>query len=191
MRETALETPFFTGKPASALAFPEKRRAGGQLAAAAEIMRLSGDEVDRAAAFRVEVRGIRLVVDVDRDEHALAVCTPFPDALLVGEDELLEVAVAQSAALTVRLRHRGDGVGQRVPLRRVERGAQRVVALLLVSLRAPFAAVIDARNARHAEEQRVDEGQMAAVLEDGRRRADACRGTASSFPGRTGAAGSA
>ena len=131
-------------------------------------MRLSGDEVDRAAAFRVEVRGIRLVVDIDRDEHTLAVRTPLPDALPVGEDELTEVAVAQCAALAVRLRHRGDGVGQRVPLRRVERGAQRVVALLLVSLRAPFAAVIDARNARHAEEQRVDEGQMAAVLEDGR-----------------------
>ena len=131
-------------------------------------MRLSGDEVDRAAAFRVEVRSIRLVVDIDRDEHTLAVRTPLPDALPVGEDELPEVTVAQCAALTVRLRHRGDGVGQRVPLRRVERGAQRVVALLLVSLRAPFAAVIDARNARHAEEQRVDEGQMAAVLEDGR-----------------------
>ena len=76
----------FQGK--SALALPEKRRAGGQFAAAAEIMRLSGDEVDRAAAFRVEVRGIRLVVDIDRDEHSLAVCTPFPDALPVGEDEL-------------------------------------------------------------------------------------------------------
>ena len=127
----------FQGK--SALALPEERRAGGQFAAAAEIMRLSGDEVDRAAAFRVEVRGIRLVVDIDRDEHSLAVCTPFPDALPVGEDELTEVTVAQCAAFTVCLRHRGDGVGQRVPLRRVERGTQRIVALLLVSLRAPFA----------------------------------------------------
>ena len=156
----------FQGK--SALTLPEERRAGRQLASAAEVVHFSGDEVYCAAAAGIEMRGIGLVVNVDRDEHALAVCTPFPDALPVGEDELLEVAVAQSAAFAVRLRHGGDGVGQLVPLGRVERGPQRVVALLLGALGAPLTAVIDARNARHAEQQRVDKRQMAAVLEDGR-----------------------
>ena len=130
-------------------------------------MRLAGDEVDRPAALCVKVRGVGLVVNIDRNQHALVLANALPDALLVGQHDLLEVAVAERLTLLVRFGQRGDPVGQLVPHRRLERGAQRVVTLVLFARSAPLAAVIHARDARHAEQQRVDQRQVPGVLQDG------------------------
>ena len=40
--------------------------------------------------------------------------------------------------------------------------------MLFFSFSAPFAAVVDARNAGHAEQQRIDQRQMRRILQDGR-----------------------
>ena len=130
-------------------------------------MQLTGDQIDRLPALCVKVRDIGLVVNVDRNQHTLALGDALPDALLVGQDDLLEVAVAQRLALAVRLGKGSDPVGQLVPLRLVKRRAQRVVALMLFALGAPFAAVVYARDARHAELQRINERQVLGVGQDG------------------------
>ena len=114
-------------------------------------MHFSGNEVHSTAAARVKVCVVRLLVDIYGNEHAFAVCLALPDALLVGEHKLLEATVAKRAAFTVRLRHCGDTGGQVVLDRLLERGAQSVIAVLLFALGAPFAAVVDARNAGHAD----------------------------------------
>ena len=74
-----------------------------------------------------------------------------------SDHKLLEAAVAERAAFAVRLRHCGDTGGQVVLDRLLERGTQSVIAVLLFALGAPFAAVVDARNAGHAEQQRIDQ----------------------------------
>ena len=72
----------------------------------------------------------------------------------------------------MRLRHCGDTGGQVVLDRLLERGAQSVIAVLLFALGAPFAAVVDARNAGHAEQQCIDQRQMRRILQDGRNARD-------------------
>ena len=135
-------------------------------------MHFSGNEVHSTAAARVKVCVVRLLVDIYGNEHAFAVCLALPDALLVGEHKLLEAAVAERAAFAVRLCHCGDTGGQVVLDRLLERGAQSVIAVLLFALGTPLAAIVDARNAGHAEQQRVDQRQMRRILQDGRNARD-------------------
>ena len=72
----------------------------------------------------------------------------------------------------MRLCHCGDTGGQVVLDRLLERGAQSVIAVLLFALGTPLAAIVDARNAGHAEQQRVDQRQMRRILQDGRNARD-------------------
>ena len=129
--------------PGSALALPEEGRVGGQFTAAAEVVRFAGDQILRQTALCIKVRGIRLVVDVDRDQNALTVIDALPDALFVGQQYLLEVTVAQNTRSSVRLCKRSNPLGQVVPQRFFKRGTQRVISLVLFTLGAPFATVVD------------------------------------------------
>ena len=63
--------------------------------AAAEIVHLTADEVERSAGIGVKVRHIFLIFDVDGDQYSLSVTAPLPDCLLVGEQQLLKVAAVQ------------------------------------------------------------------------------------------------
>ena len=83
-------------------------------------MHFSGDQIDGAAAARIEMRRIGLAVDIDGNQHALSIADAFPDALLIRQDELLKIAVAQGFAAAMRFDHGGDTVGQPVPFGRFE-----------------------------------------------------------------------
>ena len=65
----------------------------------------------------------------------------------------------------MKLRKRSNGIRELVPLGRSELRAEGIVtALSLFTQDAPLAAVINAGDARHAEEQAVDERQMPFFL---------------------------
>ena len=91
------------------------------------------------------------------------------------EDQLLRLALHlavvaphDGVALLARVGQRGHPVGEVVPLRRVQGGAQLVVAVALLALDAPLAAVVDAGHAAHGEEQPVERLELALVVQFGR-----------------------
>lgn len=74
---------------------PERYRVRWKVRAAAEIMHLTTDEVERSASIGIKVRHIFLIFDVDGDQYPLSVTAPLPDCLFVGEQQLLKVAAVQ------------------------------------------------------------------------------------------------
>ena len=65
---------------------PEKRTVRGQLASAAKVVLLAGDQVPGQAAARVEVGGIRLAVRVDRHQHPFGLRFALKNELEIGEE---------------------------------------------------------------------------------------------------------
>ena len=63
------------------LHLPEKRALRGQLAPAAEVVLLAGDQVPGQAAAGVEVGSIGLAVRVDRHQHPLRLCSALENEL--------------------------------------------------------------------------------------------------------------
>ena len=129
-------------------------------------MELPGDEIHRLAAARVKVGGVGRVRGVDGHQDPLRVRPALEDGLVVGEDDVLEVPIAQGHALPVGPGHGGDLVRQGVPLRRVKGGAQGVVPLGLLPQGAPLAAVVQAGDAGHAEGQAVNQGDVGGIFQD-------------------------
>ena len=128
-------------------------------------MELAGDEVRGSACPGVEVGGIGHVVGIHRHQYPFVFPTPLKDDLPVGEDHVAIAAIAESTTLLPDFRHGGDGVGEIVPLRFLQSGAQTGVSLILVPLDAPFTAVVEGRNPRHAEEDTVSGENVAGLIE--------------------------
>ena len=81
--------------------FPEEGGAGGQLAAAAEVVALAGDQIHRLAASGVEVGVEGLVVGVDGHQHPLLRAGPLENQLPVGEQHIPIAAIAQGGAVSL------------------------------------------------------------------------------------------
>ena len=127
-------------------------------------MHFSGDEVAGAACFCVKVCGKRLIVGVDGNHNAFILKSTLKDDLLVGHQSNGVAAVAQRLGGFLCLCELGNPFGQFVGLRLVKARTQiGVRTLLLLCLFAPFAAVVNARDARHANHHRVNERQMLFV----------------------------
>ena len=139
-----------------------------KFAAAAKVVSFAGNEVIGKSVACVEMRGERLIVGIYRDKHALTLKIALENALLVGKNRYLDVAVAERLSFAVSLCERGDVRGKLVALGLIERGTKSGVAVFFLSLCAPLAAVVNAGNSGHSEEQRVDERQVARVGEDAR-----------------------
>ena len=60
---------------------PECAGVRGQIAAAAKVMRLAGNQIHRGAAAGVEIRVVGLPCRVDGHQHALAIHTAFKNQL--------------------------------------------------------------------------------------------------------------
>lgn len=149
-----------------ALTPPKRHAVGRQQAAAAEVVNFPGEQIHPLAAARVKVGGIGLAVSVHRHQHPLALHLPLEDELSVGEQDFLIVPIAQGTAAPPGLCHGGNGIGEAVPLGLVEGGAQGLVPLGLLPQDAPLAAVVDAGDARHAEEQAVQHRQMFRIAQN-------------------------
>ena len=128
-------------------------------------MRLTGDEVDGTTAPGIEVRHSRLGRRVYRHNDPLVPMTAPEDKLLRLALQLVVVAPHNGVALLARVRQRRHPVREVVPLGRVKRGAQLVVAVVLLALDTPLAAVVDARDAAHGKEQPVERLELALVVQ--------------------------
>ena len=60
---------------------PERAGVRGQIAAAAKVMRLTGDQIHRGAAAGVEICVVGLPCRVDGHQHALTIHTAFKNQL--------------------------------------------------------------------------------------------------------------
>lgn len=142
---------------------PISRAVRRKTAAAAEIVRPSGDKVHRPPRARVKVRVERFALRVHGHQHALALRRALEDVLPVRQQHRAVSAMAQCPAAPARRRQPGNILRQPVFLRHVHRGAQRRVAVLFAALHAPLAAVINAGHAGHAEQYPVQRPQMLFV----------------------------
>ena len=134
-------------------------------------MVLACDEVDGTAATGIEMQRHRGICRIDGDDHALTARRTLEDELLRLTDQLVVVAHAErlgTVGSEARRHQRRDPIRQLVPFRRSESGTQLVVAVLLLALDAPLAAVIDAGHAVHAKEQAVQGTEVALVRKLGR-----------------------
>ena len=129
-------------------------------------MVLPGDQIHRHAAPRVKVGGIGSTVGVHRHQDPLPVRGPLEDDLLVGEDHVAVGAIAQRPAVLVGVGQTGDKRRQIAALRRLQGRAEGVVALGLLSLHAPLAAVVHRRDAGHTEENAVGRAEVVPVGKD-------------------------
>ena len=137
---------------------PEVSAVGRQLASAAKVVRFAGDEINRASGVCVKVRCVRYIVRVYRHQNAFAIAGTFKDQLAVCHNKDSEIAVTQGFAAGARPGKFPDPFRQFVFLRSVEAGAKRVIAVFLAALSAPLAAIVDARDSGHAEQQGIEEG---------------------------------
>ena len=135
-------------------------------------MHFAAYQVLRPATVGVEVGGVRHGVCIYRNNDPLPFRLALEHCLTVGQEQVLEVSITERAAGTVRLGHRGYRVSQFVPLRRLEARAEAPVAVALVALGTPLAAVVDAGNARHGKHEAIYERYMRLVLQDSRRAGD-------------------
>ena len=143
---------------------PVKGTVRRQLAAPAEVVGLSGDEVHRPAAARVKMSGVGLAVGVDGHQHPLALRRPLENALAVGQHHIAVAAIAQGGAFSVGIGQLCDIVRQLHPFRRFYLRPQgRVGVAALDARHAPLAAVIDGGHAGHPEQQGVGQGQVGGI----------------------------
>ena len=142
------------------LALPNMIAIRRKLAAAAEIVYLACGKIVRKTEARVKMRRERLAVGIYRHKHTLVLEITLQNALPVRQHRHLNIAVLERLALAVRLRKPCDKVGKLVPLGSLKARTERGVAVFLLRLSAPLAAVINAGNTRHTEKHGVNERQM-------------------------------
>ena len=127
--------------------------------------------------YKVDIISLKLTVpgskfgigSVDRNQDPLAVGLSFEDKLVVCDDHVAVDPVAESIARPADIDQFRDESGQLIWLRLLEAGAQGIIIIRrLDAFLAPLAAIVDARDARHAEEEPVGQRQVFFVCQDAR-----------------------
>ena len=146
----SLHQPYFTGK-------------WGERGAATEVMLRSGDEFICQTAAGIEVSRKGFAVRIDCDENTFILGLSFENTLLVCQENTAEASVGESGMFLSDPAELCNMVCQIVPLRMIIGNAERRIAFLFSACCTPFTAVVYTGNARHSEEQCIDQRQVGRV----------------------------
>ena len=106
-------------------------------------------------------------IGVHAHQHRLLLALPADDDLLVQQSLVFIAALAQGLAVQLDGAEPPNELGQLVLHRLLKAGAQAGVAILLVAIRAPLAAIVQAGDARHAVEHGIEPRQVVLVPQNG------------------------
>ena len=157
-----------TADGGSSLAQPDMTAVRLKLTAAAEIVDGACYKIVSKTVACVKMSSIGLVVCVYCNEHPLPLVIALDYTLLVRENRYLDITVAQRLALPVRPCKSADMLCKLVLLGLVKAWSESRVAVLLIRLCSPFAAVLYTRYARHSEKKSINKGQMLGLCENAR-----------------------
>ena len=110
--------------------------------------------------------GKRAAVGVDGYQHALTIGTALKNQLFGLHQHVAVAAIAQGAAGRAGVGQRGDPGGQVGFLGALNGRTQGGVAVALVALHAPLAAVVDSGHAGHTKQQAVDRFQAVFIRQN-------------------------
>ena len=103
---------------------------------------------------------------VDGDQHAVVAAAALKDQLRRLDKDVAVAARAQGRAGGARPGQGGDPGGQLILFRLLDGRAQGGVAVLFLAGHPPFAAIVDGRDAGHAEQKAVERFEVFFVRKD-------------------------
>ena len=130
-------------------------------------MFLTGDQIHRTARLGIKIGVVGLAAGIDGHQNPLIAIFPLKDQLPGLYHDIAIAAQAERLAAGAGFCQRRNPGGQLVLFRLFDGRAQGGIAVFLVPLHPPLAAVVDRRGAGHAKEQAVDGRQAVLVIQNG------------------------